>query len=198
MPRQKPKRDALQNEPADLSAQEAQEQLADAQAQIDALQTAAADAEARAATARAQLAEARQRASLLEAELTGAQAELASAQAELVEASAQLAEARSQLRDAALKYRDARLAAVPHIPAELVPVPTDARLGGDTLDEIDQQFEAAQRLVGQVRDKLESETRSARVPLGSPTRRGLPDLSALSPAEKIKLGLQRFCDRERA
>ena len=189
-----PRRDP---EPSD----EAQEQLADAQAQIDSLQTAAADAEARAATAgdelaavRAELVEAsavRDSAGAelasVQADLTSVRAELHSAQAELADLSAQLAEARAVLQDAALKYRDARLAAAPHIPPDLVPA-------ADDLAEIDRQFEAAQRVVGQLRDKLQDETRSARVPVGSPPRRP-PDLSALSPTEKIKLGLEQRGER---
>lgn len=173
---------------------EAREQLADAQGQIDALQSAAADAEARAATAEAELVEARQRTSRLETELTAAQEELTAAQGEVAEVRANVADGRAQLRDAALKYRDARLAAAPQIPQDLVPVPTDAPTGAGALDEIDQQFEAAQRVVDQLRGKLQAETQSARVPVGSPPRRP-PDLSGLSPTEKIKLGLEQLSDR---
>ena len=169
-----------------------QEQIADAQAQIEALQSAAADAEARAATAQAELAEARQQESRLDEELAAAREELAAAAAEaesaegraqLGEARDQLAESRSQLREAALKYREARLAAAPHIPADLVP--------GDTLEEIDQQLESAQRVVSHLREKLQQEGQSSRVPVGAPPRRP-PDISSLSATEKIKLGLQQL------
>ena len=180
MPKQDPEISALQ------------EELADAQAQIEALQSATADAEARAATARAELAS-------LRAELAEAHTAHDSAQAELVEASSQidslrgeLAEVHSRLRDAAIRYRDARLAAAPHIPADLVP--------GETVEEIEQQLEAAQKVVAQLREKLEAdarreESRPARIPIGAPARRA-PDLSALSPTEKIKLGLQQLGERE--
>lgn len=57
------------------------------------------------------------------------------------------------------------------------------------------EFEAAQRVVGQLREKIEREAveqaRAARVPAGAPARRGA-DVSSLSPGEKIKLGLQRL------
>ena len=174
-----------------------QEELADAEAQIEALQSATADAEARAATAQAELAEARQHASWLEAELSAAREELVAAQdaeaesaeakARLVEARDQLVGARAQLRDAALKYREARLAAAPHIPPDLVP--------GETLEEIDQQMEAAQRVVSQLRDRLRQEDQGSRVPIGAPPRRP-PDLSGLPAVEKIKLGLQQLGERE--
>jgi len=167
-----PKRDP---EPGDI-----EEEVADAQAQIEALQETAADAEARAATAADELAAVR-------TELAEAQGTRDSAQAELAALHTELVGARTQLRDAAVRYREARLAAAPEIPADLVP-------SADDLEEIDLQFEAAQRVVGQLREKLEDETRSARVPVGSPPRRA-PDLSALSPAEKIKMGLQQLADR---
>ncbi len=163
-----------------------QEQLADAQAQIEALQSAAADAEARAATAQAELAEAHQQASRLDEELAtarAAEAESAEARGQLGEARDQLVETRSQLREATLKYREARLAAAPHIPADLVP--------GDTLEEIDQQLESAQRVVSHLREKLQQEGQSSRVPVGAPPRRP-PDISGLSATEKIKLGLQQL------
>ena len=119
-----------------------------------------------------------------------AQAARDSAEAELASVRAELVEARAQAREAALKYRDARLAVVPHIPTDLVP--------GETIDEIDRQLEAAQRVVARLRQELDAEARPeeppARVPVGSPPRRP-PDLSALSPTEKIKLGLQQLAER---
>jgi len=70
-----------------------------------------------------------------------------------------------------------------------------ARAEHETVEEIDREFEAAQRVVGQLREKIEREAveqaRAARVPPGAPARRG-QDVSSLSPGEKIKLGLQRL------
>lgn len=171
------------------------DQLAEAVAQIEALQAQAADATARAetyaqraseleaalASTRDELAQARSTAEALQGDLHQARAEADSAHAEIQSLRAQLAEAGARLSEAALRYREARLAAAPHIPADLV--------SGRTIEEIDQQMEAAGRVVSQVRDRLQQEDRSARVPLGSPPRRP-PDLSALSPHQKIKLGLE--------
>ncbi|MDO8615535.1 MAG: hypothetical protein Q7T33_07320 [Dehalococcoidia bacterium] len=168
----------------ELESGELDDTMVEAQAQIEALQSAAADAEARAATAQAQLAELRESGSAAAAEMAGLQAARDSAQAELAQARSELGEARSELREAAAKYRAARLAAAPEVPHDLVPAV-------ESLEEIDREFEAAQRVVQQLREKMEQETRSARVPAGSPTRRP-PDLSALSPGEKIKLGLQEL------
>ena len=157
------------------------EQLADAQAQIESLQAQAADAEARATTAGDELGEAQQRRSEMETALESANAELAAREERVSSLQEELEGASASLHEAALKYREARLAAAPHIPADLVP--------GDTLSEVDEQFEAAERVVSQLRDKLQEESQASRVPVGSPLRRA-PDLSALSPQEKIKLGLQ--------
>ena len=69
----------------------------------------------------------------------------------------------------------------------------------EDLEEIDRGLEEAQRVVGQVREKLQEEAleaaRTFRVPAGSPPQRAA-DVSSLSPNEKIKLGLQQAAERE--
>lgn len=156
---------------------EAQEQLAEALAQIEALQSAAADAEARAETVRIQLAE--------------AVAARESAEMEANQLRGELDGAQSQVREAAVRYREVRLSAHPDVPEDLVPE-------GGTLDDVDRALEAAVKVVGQVRERVEEEgkeeRRGARVPAGSPPRRA-PDLSALPPSEKIRLGLQQLSER---
>jgi len=143
------------------------EQLADSLAQIDSLQAAVADAEARAATHNERI--------------VALQGEMEAARSENERVSA-------RLRDSALKYREARLAASPHIPADLVVA--------EEIEEIDEQLAAAERVVSQTRERLEKERRqSSPVPAGSPVRRA-PDLSGLPAAEKIKLGLQERAERQ--
>lgn len=169
-----------------------EEQLAESQAQIEALQTATADAEARAQTARAELAEARKQVAALEEQLAGAASERESVAGELSQVRSELAAAQATLREAASRYRAARLASAPEVPEDLVPE-------ADDIAEIDRGFEAAQRLVGRVRERMEEEkldeARAYRVPAGSPLRRP-PDVSTLSPEDKIKLGLQQASERE--
>jgi chromosome segregation ATPase len=97
--------------------------------------------------------------------------------------SATLEETRDRLRAAAVRYRDARLSANPDIPADMV-------TAADDIDEIDRQVEAAERVVGQLKERLQTEASSGRAPAGSPARRSGPDLSGLSASEKIRLGLQ--------
>ena len=173
----------------DAELGEAQEALAEAQAQIEGLQAQAADAEARAATLQGQLAEAGSAAEGLRAEVASAQGERDAAQEEMASVQGQLGEARSELRTATAKYREARLAAAPHVPADLVP-------GAEELAEIDRQFEAAERVVAELKEKLEGQRQSARVPVGAPARRAA-DVSGLSASEKIKLGLQQADRRQR-
>ncbi len=176
-----------------------EEQLAEAQSQIEALQSTAADAEARAATLQerlsdteAELARLREAEGVAESRIVEAEAASETAGQELEQTRADLEASRSQLREATVKYRETRLASAPEIPAELVPE-------SDSLEQIERDFESAQRVVGELRQKLEDEAdaekRSARVPAGSPTRRA-PDVSSLSPTEKITLGLQQQAERE--
>jgi chromosome segregation ATPase len=163
------------------------ERLAEAQAQVESLQSAAADAEARAATAAAELKTLKREHSAVRAQLSDAEAAREAVEGELAQTRSELSDTRSRLREAAGKYREARLSASPEVPHDLVP-PLES------LEEIDREFEAAQRIVGQLREKMEREAReqsqSARVPLGAPARRA-PDLSSLSTSDKIKLGLQQ-------
>lgn len=147
---------------------EPDDRLAEAQAQIESLQTAAADAEARAATARKELKEAREARSAAEAQLTEAAAAREAVEGELLLLRTEIEEARSRLGEAAVKYREAKLASAPEIPPDLVP-------SAQSLSEIDEGFEAAQRVVGQLRERIQEERRPARVPVGSPPRRA-PDL----------------------
>jgi chromosome segregation ATPase len=139
------------------------EQLADALAQVDSLQSAVADAEARAETSR-------ERVSALQSEIETARGENERLGA--------------RLRESAVKYRDARLAAAPEIPADLVT--------GEELEEIEGQLAAAERVVSEMREKMERERRreTPPVPAGAPVRR-TPDFSALPPAEKIRVGLEQ-------
>ena len=153
---------------ADPETSALKEELADALAQMDSLQTAVADAEARAATGSDRL-------SALQGEL------------ETVRSENERLGAR--LRESAIKYRDARLAATPEIPAGLVTA--------EEMEEIEGQLAAAERVVSEMREKMERHRRreTPPVPAGSPIRRA-PDFSGLPPAEKIRVGLQESSRRE--
>lgn len=151
------------------------EELADARAEIERLQAQAADREARAVTLEQEAVELRER-------LRQAMADLEGREAVLAESGRELESLRAALAHAAARYRETALAAAPEIPADLV--------SGETLEEVDASLEAARRTVARVRDHLESRAQAERVPAGAPERQGA-ELTRLSPADKIRLGLQR-------
>ena len=168
------------------------EALIESQAELEALQSAAADAEARAKTARAELNETRNTVARIEEELAQAASAREAAHGELDLLRSELTAAKTVIRETAARYRVAKLASAPDILPEMVPESED-------LEEIDRGFVEAQRVVGQLREKLQEEAleaaRTLRVPAGSPPRRAA-DVSSLSPGEKIKLGLQQAAERE--
>ncbi|TMC67957.1 MAG: hypothetical protein E6J13_15575 [Chloroflexi bacterium] len=136
------------------------------------------------------LADAQARIEALEAAAADAEARAATALEELTdarEARSEGEETRTRLAEAAVKYREARLASALEIPQELVPA-------AESLAEIDEAFEAARRVAAQLRERIEDERQSARVPVGSRSRRPA-GLSTLSASEKIRLGLQQLSER---
>ena len=80
------------------------------------------------------------------------------------------------LTEAVDGYRTLVIQSNPEVPEELIT--------GDTIEAINESLEKAKTLVSRVRQGLETEIASAKVPAGAPIRTP-PDLSALSPREKI-------------
>ena len=159
-----------------------QDELAEAKTEVDRLQTMAADREARAAHLEETLAQIREEQSQLSASLLEAETQLAARDEEMAALRQEVEGLQASLRAAASKYRTVLLASQPDVPPDLV--------SGETVEEVDQQLEAALRMIAQLRDHLESQAQAVRVPTGAPARRA-PDLSALSPAEKIVHGLSQ-------
>lgn len=178
--------------PTHDDSEDFEDRIADSLAQIEALQAAAADAEARASTARSELADARRHAAEVEEQLAVVTGERETAYGELSATREALSAAKVAIREAAARYRAAVLASAPEIPEDLVPEAED-------IAEIDRGVEAARRVVSSVREKMEAETAgqalSLRVPGGAPVRRA-PDLSGLSPEDKIRAGLRQAAERE--
>jgi hypothetical protein len=83
-------------------------------------------------------------------------------------------------RASAARYRELALHAEPALPPELI--------AGDSIDAVDASLEAARTIAGRVRSQIEAEAQGVRVPAGAPPRSG-PDLSAMTPGEKIRYGL---------
>ena len=86
------------------------------------------------------------------------------------------------LANAIAKYRAAVIAGAPDVPEELVE--------GDSVEEIDRSLERAKAIIEKVRGQLQAEEAARSVPAGAPPRTP-PDLSALTPAEKIAYALSR-------
>jgi hypothetical protein len=74
------------------------------------------------------------------------------------------------------------VAANPEIPEELI--------SGDGIEAVNQSLEEAKSLISRVKQGLEAEVQASRVPTGAPERTS-PDLSTLSPREKIQYGVRR-------
>jgi DNA repair exonuclease SbcCD ATPase subunit len=60
---------------------------------------------------------------------------------------------------------------------------------GDTIEEIDASVKKARAVMEKVRQEMEAEAAKTRIPSGAPPR-SAPDLSALSPREKIKYAIE--------
>jgi chromosome segregation ATPase len=157
-----------------------QEQLAEARAENERLQATAADREARALHLDELNGQLREQLAAAQADLSAGQGELSSVQAGLSAAQAEKDDLHARLQAAVGKYREVLLAAAPEVVQEMV--------AGESIEEVDAAMERARQTVLHVRERLESQAQAGRMPTGSPPRTA-PDLSALSPMEKIRLGL---------
>lgn len=124
-------------------------------------------------TVRAKIAE-------LEGQLAEKDAALSQASDRLAEMEATTAKTEARLTRAIASYRTLVTKAHPEVPEEL--------LSGETIEDIDASLEKARSLVSRVREGLEAQAMSSRVPPGAPPRTAL-DLSSLSPREKIQYGI---------
>ena len=106
--------------------------------------------------------------------------ELAKANTRVSELEQVVAESGRNLAQAISSYKALVVKSNPGVLEELIT--------GDTIDDINASLERAKTIVGMVRQGLEVEMASARVPAGAPERTPT-DLSALSPREKIQYGI---------
>jgi hypothetical protein len=68
------------------------------------------------------------------------------------------------------------------------PLYSDDMISGSTVEEIDASIKKVNGLVKKMRSTLEAELKDLTIPAGAPER-SAPDLSGLSPREKIKQGI---------
>jgi chromosome segregation ATPase len=149
-------------------AKRLREELQAARAEVTRLESDAANAVANSESLRAALAD--------------AQARIDSAALDAEEMRGQVTASCERERHAAARYRELVLRAEPALPAEMVV--------GDTVDAIEASVVAARDVVGRVRSHIEAQTSAARVPAGAPERGGL-DVSAMTPQQKIRFGLEQ-------
>lgn len=159
-----------------------EEQLAVAHADVERLQSQLADLTARQSQHDAELQEVRGQLETSRADAEAAQSQLAAQVEELEGLRDSAATAEAQGREAVQRYRDVVLEREPHLPADLV--------AGDSVGELDAAIDRARQTVAQVRQHLDQQAQALRIPAGAPAR-GSPDVSDLSSAEKIRLGLSK-------
>jgi hypothetical protein len=70
------------------------------------------------------------------------------------------------------------------------PLYSDDIISGSSVEEIDASIKKVNGLVKKMRSSLEAELKDLTVPAGAPER-SAPDLSGLSPRDKIKQGLEK-------
>lgn len=159
-----------------------EEQVSALQADVERLQQRLAESEALAAERAADLTATRQRLTEAEAVVTQYEAAASGRDAEIATLREAITLADGLGREAGRRYRELLLRSEPDLPANLVT--------GDTVDEIEASAERARQTVLEVRQRFEEQARATRVPAGAPPRGSL-DLASLSPAEKIRAGLQQ-------
>ena len=84
------------------------------------------------------------------------------------------------LAEALASYKAMVVQANPEVPEELI--------SGDSIESVNESLGKAKAMISQVRQGLEAEIQAAKIPVGAPQRTP-PDLSALSPREKIQYGI---------
>ncbi len=99
-----------------------------------------------------------------------------------------LAEINNTLAQAVVSYKDLAAAANPGVLAEMIT--------GDTIETVNESLENARALVDKVKGEMEAEVSRTKVPAGAPQRMP-PDLSALSPREKIQYAIGGFSSSSR-
>ncbi len=91
-----------------------------------------------------------------------------------------ISQLKETLKETVESYKAQAVTTNPDIPGELI--------SGDSIEEVNVSLESAKELVSKVRKGIEAEISLARFPAGAPERTA-PDLSVLSPREKIQYAI---------
>jgi len=115
-----------------------------------------------------------------EEEIAKAMARISELEQAVAEAEEKLAATSNSLAEAVASYKTMLIQTNPEVLEELI--------SGGTIESINDSLEKAKTLIGRVRQGLEAEISTAKIPAGAPQRTP-PDLSALSPREKIQYAI---------
>jgi len=127
-----------------------------------------------------ELAKANARIIKLEQAVTNLDSEVASLKQAVAESGEKLTTINHSLVEAVASYKA--------LVAQLNPEVLEELIAGDTIEAINESLEKAKTLIGRVRQGLEAEITAGKVPAGAPIRTP-PDVSALSPREKINYAI---------
>ena len=142
----------------------------------------------------ARIAELERLAAEKDGELQADQARLSEAEARLRQLEREVADRDNQLEALGQAMAESDRALAQAVSAHLTsvvranPDVPDELITGDTIEAIDRSLENARSLISRVKQGLEAEASRTRVPAGAPQRMP-PDLSALTPREKINYAI---------
>jgi multidrug resistance efflux pump len=117
----------------------------------------------------------------LEKSIVGKDSEIETIKQSLEESNNTRDEMERSLVEATEAYKELEILANPGLVSEMIK--------GETIEEIKASVESARALVERVKQEIGAENSLVKVPAGSPTRTQ-PDLSTLSPREKIKYAME--------
>jgi len=120
------------------------------------------------------------RISELEQAAASLESEIATLKQAVAESDDSLNKLNESLKQAVASYKTLVIQSNPDVPEELIT--------GDSIEAITDSLAVAKELVTKIRKGMEAEVSLARVPIGAPERTA-PDLSALSPREKIQYAI---------
>ena len=123
------------------------------------------------------------RISEFEQAITNLESEITVSKQAMAESNNNLDKLGENLKQAVSSYRALVVQANPGVPEELIT--------GDSIEAIADSLTAAKQLVSKIRNGMEAELSLVRVPIGTPER-AAPDLSGLSPREKIQYAVGGF------
>ncbi len=162
------------------SEERGEDQVVPAADELDGYRTRLGELEALVARQERELGLAQERSGELEAAVAEGKSTAETLERLVAALEERLAAADSSLSQAVDRYRALVVATNPAVPAELIT--------GETIEAIDEARENARALVERVKQELETEIASARVPAGAPLRMPL-DPSGLSTREKIQYAI---------